>query len=93
MIVSCPNCENPLRVKKEDKEFICYKCGTIVNNLEYKVIQIGVAKYKFKDDNTEYATVFENEEQGEDFLDNVQKYMSDYKYCTIKNSLGTYKLV
>jgi transcription initiation factor TFIIIB Brf1 subunit/transcription initiation factor TFIIB len=91
MIVECPNCKNPLRVKKTDESFICYKCGTIITG--ENVIQIGVAKYKFKDDNTEFATVFESEKQSEDFLNNVQKYRSDFKYCTITNSLGSYKLV
>lgn len=91
MVITCPNCKNPLRVKKEDTEFICYKCGTIM--IGDHVAQIGVASYKFKDDVKEYIIVFNTEDEGLEFTDIVKKYINQYEWCCVKTPTGTYLIV
>ena len=91
MVIECPNCKNPLRVKKEDTEFICYKCGTIM--IGDHVVQIGVASYKFLDDDKEYIIVFNTEEEALEFTDIIKKYSDQYKWCSIKTPKGTFIIV
>lgn len=91
MIVECPNCNNSLRVKQIDNEFICYKCGTIISG--DTTIQIGVANYKFKDDDQEYIIVFNDVEDLQEFIKIAEETKAGYKLCKVTTPNGTTKIV
>lgn len=91
MIVDCPNCKNSLRVKKQDKEHICYKCGTIIT--EERIVQVGMVKYKFKDDKQEFVIVFNSVEEKEDFLETIKKEPDQYQYCRMTTPAVTVEVI
>ena len=91
MIVECPNCKNSLRVKQVDNEFICYKCGTIISG--DTTIQIGVANYKFKDDDQEYIIVFNSEDDLQEFINIAEETKAGYQFCKVTTPKEVTKIV
>lgn len=90
MTVNCPNCGKPLKGKQEER-LICYTCGTITDETE--TIQIGIGKYKFLDDSTDYITVFETKQDLYDLRRQFLKNKEDYKYCKIITPEGTEDII
>ena len=90
MTTNCPNCNKPLK-GKENEALLCYSCGSVIFKKE--IIQIGLAKYKFKDDSTDYISVFESEQDKDEFLGIATKNSDDYKYCKVITPTGIITIV
>lgn len=90
MTTNCPNCNKPLKGKEGDP-LICYSCGTI--STKDKIVQIGIGKYKFNDDHTDYITVFESVSDRQEFKNLAIKNKEDYKYCRIETPAGIETIV
>ena len=90
MTVDCPNCGKPLKGKEQEK-LICYTCGTIIDG--DRIVQIGMGKYKFIDDQTDYIIPFESAEELEEFQKLANSQKEEYKYCRIMTTRGTITIV
>lgn len=80
MTTDCPNCGKPLKGKEQEK-LICYTCGTIIDT--NRIVQIGMGKYKFIDDQTDYIIPFESIDELEEFQKLANSQKEEYKYCKI----------
>lgn len=90
MTADCPYCKKPLK-GKEGEPLICYSCGTI--STKDSIVQIGMGKYKFVDDQTDYITVFESVQDMKDFKDHAEANIKDYKYCKVVTPAGITTIV
>jgi hypothetical protein len=90
MTADCPNCNKPLK-GKEGEKLICYTCGTIIGGDQ--VVQIGMGKYKFIDDVTDYIVPFETKQDLYDLRRQFLRNKEDYKYCRIITPEGVEDIV
>jgi len=90
MTINCPNCGKPLK-GKEGEKLICYTCSSIIDGDQ--IVQIGMGKYKFIDDQTDYIVPFETIEELEELKNRFYSNIDDYKYCRIITPLGVENIV